>query len=477
MPRRKSRPWRIPWVVVLSLAAIAVVAGGWAAWRFDHARRLEAGSPDAVVRGSLPVSTPTATPTPVPLPAVPAPPFAEKVAAALRSGLGNATLGDHVVVRVTGLGADDSSYTLGDAPVVPASTVKLLTSTAALASLGPEHVFTTSVVTGGQPGQVVLVGGGDPYLASRQPISADRDTVYPRRADLATLARETAENLRVEGRDKVRLGYDASLFGGPAFAPSWEPSYRTDEIVAPISALWVDGGRPARGLGRVPDPAAYATRFFARELISAGVRVQGAPAAVTMADDEPETLAVAESAPLGQMVEELLATSDNEAAEVLARHVGLSETGSGSFGGAVTGITGVLRGLGVPLDGARLYDGSGLSRSDRLDPLTLIGVLRVAAGEDHPELRPVITGLPVAGFSGSLATRFGEKATSGLGRVRAKTGTLTGVSGLAGLVTDATGNTMAFVIVADRVAETDTLAARDGLDRLAAALADCRCSR
>ena len=105
-------------------------------------------------------------------------------------------------------------------------------------------------------------------------------------------------------------------------------------------------------------------------------------------------------------------------------------------------------------------------------------MLRTAAAVDHPELRAVLTGLPVAGFSGSLAYRFTDDGVPGLGRVRAKTGTLVegGVHGLAGLVTDATGHVLVFVAVADRVKEIDALPAREAVDDLAADLAACRCS-
>ncbi len=80
-----------------------------------------------------------------------------------------------------------------------------------------------------------------------------------------------------------------------------------------------------------------------------------------------------------------------------------------------------------------------------LDPDLLLGVLRVAASPDHPELRAVLAGLPVAGFTGSLEYRFADTAPPARGHVRAKTGTLRNTSALAGLVTDLDGTTAAFV--------------------------------
>ncbi len=133
--------------------------------------------------------------------------------------------------------------------------------------------------------------------------------------------------------------------------------------------------------------------------------------------------------------------------------------------------------LGVkPATGERWYDGSGLSRRNVLDPATLADVLRLAASEDHPELRPVLAGLPVAGFTGSLEFRFADAAPPARGHVRAKTGTLRNTSALAGLVTDLDGTSAAFVLMADRVPYLRSLAAQEALDAAAAAIAGCHCS-
>ena len=104
-------------------------------------------------------------------------------------------------------------------------------------------------------------------------------------------------------------------------------------------------------------------------------------------------------------------------------------------------------------------------------------MLRVASSDDHPDLRATITGLPVAGFTGSLTYRFADTPVPGRGRVRAKTGTLTGVSSLAGVVTDLDGVPMAFAIMADRVRLPNTLDAREAADDFAAALGSCHCAR
>jgi D-alanyl-D-alanine carboxypeptidase/D-alanyl-D-alanine-endopeptidase (penicillin-binding protein 4) len=184
-----------------------------------------------------------------------------------------------------------------------------------------------------------------------------------------------------------------------------------------------------------------------------------------------------QSAPLGPIVERTLAVSDNNAAEVIGHHVGLAVHQDGSFAGGAAAVMEVLQRLGIDTTGDTVYDGSGLSRRDRLMPDTLLGVLRVVASAEHPQLRQVLTGLPVAGFTGSLQWRFDDAPAAARGPVRAKTGTLTGVSGLAGVITDLDGNRMVFVAIADRVAVPQTLAARHDLDLIAGGLAACRCGR
>jgi D-alanyl-D-alanine carboxypeptidase/D-alanyl-D-alanine-endopeptidase (penicillin-binding protein 4) len=140
----------------------------------------------------------------------------------------------------------------------------------------------------------------------------------------------------------------------------------------------------------------------------------------------------------------------------------------------VSGIEQTLTTLGIPLAGLTLHDGSGLSRHDRLEPATLAAILRLAVSK--PRLAGLLVDLPVAGFDGSLISRFEKTAATALGLVRAKTGTLTGVHAMAGFAVDATGNPLIFIALADEVAVPRTLDARDVLDRIAATLSACRCS-
>jgi D-alanyl-D-alanine carboxypeptidase/D-alanyl-D-alanine-endopeptidase (penicillin-binding protein 4) len=402
--------------------------------------------------------------------------------AALASAMRDRALGRHFAVEVSQLSDGRVVYRHGADLVTPASTMKLLTTTAALSVLGPEHRFTTRTVASRHGRVVTLVGGGDPLLErvpqiyeGTYPSDVSRGT-YPERADLQTLARATARALNGLGRTKVRLRYDASLFSGPGASPRWRPNYLSDNVVSRISPLWVDEGRVQPGLeARSQDPAADAAQAFAAALERRKIKVVGAPVAA-VAPRGATGLASVRSAPLAQIVQHILEVSDNEGAEVLARQTALAVGQPASFTGGVRAVTSVLRKLGVDLDGARIYDGSGLSRQDRVRPETMLDVLRVAADPKRPGLRPVLTGLPVAGFTGSLSYRFDTRGQAGLGWVRAKTGTLSHVNAYAGTVTSRDGVVMGFVVVADRVREPDTLEARADLDQIAGALAGCTCA-
>ncbi|MGZ8742747.1 MAG: D-alanyl-D-alanine carboxypeptidase/D-alanyl-D-alanine endopeptidase [Nocardioides sp.] len=381
-------------------------------------------------------------------------------------------LGRDVAVAVMQLSDGQVVHQAGERKVTPASTMKVLTSAAALERLGEDHRFRTTVVAGSGRGQVVLVGGGDPLLA-RTPVAVGE--AYPARADVQTLARATAQALKNIGRTRVRLGYDAGLFDEPAVSPNWEPSYLPDNVVSPISALWVDEGREPGSYLRSDDPALAAAKAFARALEDRRITVVGQPQPGT-ADAEATELAAVESAPLDQVVQHVLEASDNEGAEVLAHQVAVAAGLPASFEGAAEAVATTLEELGVRTGKDTILDGSGLARGNLLRPETLLRVVEAAADPDNEHLRSVLTGLPVAGFTGSLTNRFESGDPDGLGTVRAKTGTLSGVHGLAGTVTTADGVVLAFVMAADRVRLPNTLDARAILDKAAAALAACDCA-
>ncbi|MBO8192365.1 D-alanyl-D-alanine carboxypeptidase/D-alanyl-D-alanine-endopeptidase [Streptomyces oryzae] len=347
----------------------------------------------------------------------------------------------------------------------PASTVKLATAVAALTARGETYRIATRAV--GEGDRVTLVGGGDPTLTER---------------DLTAMAARTARALDKRGVHKIRLGYDTSRYTGTD-----QHVIGPNENLARVTPLMVEEGRTggtpgAGGSGgnsdhgpapRVADPALEAAKAFARELGEKGVSVEGAPKERKAAKGAAE-LAIHHSATLGALVERMLTNSDNDIAEALARQTALAGEKSAGFKSAGRAVHRTLKKLGLPLKGARFADGSGLDRADRVSPALLTRLLTLAADPDRPTLRPVLTGLPVAGFTGTLDSRYGgERGEPGAGLVRAKTGTLTGVNTLAGTVVDADGRMLAFAFMTTGASGREV--AQQSLDRLASALANCGC--
>ncbi|MFI1181850.1 D-alanyl-D-alanine carboxypeptidase/D-alanyl-D-alanine-endopeptidase [Streptomyces sp. NPDC020799] len=351
--------------------------------------------------------------------------------------------------------ATDTAYT-------PASTIKPATAAAALAALEPDHRIDTTVVAGGDG--IVLVGGGDPTLTAH-PVKA----AGPQQpASLQDLAEATARKLKERGTDHTKLSYDASLYSGPPLHV-----IGPNENIAPVSALMTDEGRlddsdhgPA---GRSADPAGDAARKFAELLGERGVKVDG-DVTQGAAGAKAERLAAVSSPPLGALVERALTNSDNDIAEALARQTALASGQPASFEGAAKAVTERLDKLG--LQGARIADGSGLDRADQVSAAFLAQLLVRAADPAHPELRPVLTGLPVAGFTGTLSGRYADEET-GRGTVRAKTGTLTGVNTLAGTAVSADGRLLTFAFMSSGTNDAD--AAQRVLDRMATTVAGCGC--
>ncbi len=389
--------------------------------------------------------------------------------------------------RVVDVATGDVLMEAADRPTAPASTLKLVTAVSVLDSLGPDALLRTRTLLALEPAPpkdapgprraplVVLVGGGDPSLSSTGERVGGAGTRL-RPASTEDLAEATAAALRRRGIEQVRLGYDASLFTGPAVHPSWADEFPAIGVVAPVSALQVDQGRstPA-GVSRVADPAARAARVLAGQLEDAGVDVAGAPDP-TSAPADGAPLAEVASPAVGDLVERMLATSDNDYAEALARLGALAAGYPGSFAGDAKAAGAVLDSLGIAREGDVVVDGSGLSRRNALTPGTLTDLLRIVASDSAPPFGAVAPGLPVAGATGSLRLRFTPDAQRpARGVVRAKTGTLTGVASLAGYASRPDGRLLAFAFLDDQTAGA-TLASRTALDRAASALVTCDCA-
>lgn len=391
------------------------------------------------------------------------PPTPKGIAARLDPALSDPALGASVAARVINLTNGAVLYDRGgDSAHTPASTTKITTAAAVLASYPADHRITTTVVAGSAPGQVVLVGGGDPTLSAAPPST-------PTWYDGAARVSDLAEQIRRSGVRPTSVVVDGSLFTGAGLGPGWDPTDVAGGYVAPITAVMVDGGRIPGQRARSTAPDLDAGRALARAL--------GLPASAVTRGVAPAgaaRLAQVQSPPLDRLVEETLLASDNVAAEMLARQVALATGHPASFAGAVAGVKEVLGRLGADVGGDRLLDGSGLSPADRLTPGLLTSVLRLAASADQPRLHPLFAALPVAGYDGTLSDRYRVPASAtGAGMVRAKTGTLTGVSSLAGVVQLRDGQLLGFVFLADEV--PGILAAEGAWDHAAAALAGCGC--
>ena len=302
-------------------------------------------------------------------------------------------LGPHVGFSAIAPANGTELMSAGPGAYVPASTTKVLTSFAALSLIDPQTTFATRVVGSGD--QIVLVGGGDPYLV----VKAGKKDDPVVRADLTTLAKRTAAALRKNGTSSVNLGYDASLFTGPDASPGWEPAYVSQNIVTPVSALWADQGE--RNGVRAKDPAAAAARTFAGLLEDRGIAVAGEPEQAKVTD--PATLlAAVRSATVAKIIETLIRVSDNQAAEVMLRHAAIAAGKPASFEGGAEAVTDVLDQADIDTDGLVLRDGSGLSRRNRISPLTLAQTVNVAAST--PRTSGLLADLPISGFTGPWLT-------------------------------------------------------------------------
>lgn len=437
-----------------------------------------------VVTAALTTRTGVFDSPPARLPNVPGP-TPEGVAAALAAPLADPALGAGVVASVMDPNTGAVLYGTGaGTPTIPASTVKILSSTAVLENLGADEVLTTTVVQAAD-GTLILVGAGDPQLqreadgsgASLDLLAARTVQALQSQADAAAAVSgaPAAPDLPAPAAPPVsamQVAVDDSLFTGPTTVASWPPSLLAECIVRPITALAV---QPAPDAPCQPqaDPAVAAGEMFAAELAERGIAVvPGVTRAVVGPTDT--LLAAISSQPVSALVENMMLESDNTAAEMLAHLAGGRATGQASFTGGALATTAVMAQLGIPAAGMSLVDASGLSREDAVPPDTIARTLVTALGQTSATLWPLASGLPVAGFDGTLSTRFVTAATApGRGDVRAKTGTLTGVSALAGQVVTAQGQLLVFVFITPTAG--DTTAARAALDSAASALAGCGC--
>jgi serine-type D-Ala-D-Ala carboxypeptidase/endopeptidase (penicillin-binding protein 4) len=449
-------------LVLGTLALLLVVAGGaWFAVAPDgdgaatEVAAAEARLPDVEPAGPVLAALSSGAPAPE----------AAVLAGELAPLLAAPALGAGVEARVVDVASGEVLLDQGsEDPSTPASTAKLLTAVAALTTLGPDTTLETTVVAGAAPGEVVLVGGGDPTLSRTVP-----SLTYPGAPTVADLAAQVRSSLP-PGTEVTRVVVDSSLFDGPLTAAGWGPGDAPSTYAAPVTATAVDGARVRSGdLPRSGSPGTDAGTALAVAL-----GVPGAPVVLGEAPQGAQTLGAVRSAPVARLVEQALSQSDNLLTESLARHVALARDLPATFEGAAEAVTAALAGAGLDVTGVSLADGSGLSATDRVPVALLTELLSGAADGTLPGTSPVLSGLPVAGYDGTLFDRGDEDPETAPGAVRAKTGTLLGVHGLAGTVVTAEGRLLVFAVVADG-APANGEAAEAALDDVASALAACGC--
>jgi serine-type D-Ala-D-Ala carboxypeptidase/endopeptidase (penicillin-binding protein 4) len=333
--------------------------------------------------------------------------------------------------------------------LIPASTLKLLTTAAALAQLGPDSRFTTDVrgsappAADGAVADLYLVGGGDPLLSTADFAS---DGGYMGQVRRSTSIEALADKVVAAGVRRVgRLLGDESRYDSERLVPSWNPRYIANFDISPLSALVVNkaftqDNPPALAVS----PPAHAASVLAAQLRARGVTVGDTGAARTPAGTARITSI--DSPPLKDIVAEILENSDNLAAELLVKEMGTRPGVPGTTAAGLAAISEKLKQMAaVTPEEVAAVDGSGLDRSDKASCAVLQRV--VANGPAG-----LSEGLPVAGRNGTLFRRF--LGTPAAGKVRAKTGSLEGVAGLSGLATGQNGRNVAFSLIANELPST-----------------------
>jgi D-alanyl-D-alanine carboxypeptidase/D-alanyl-D-alanine-endopeptidase (penicillin-binding protein 4) len=308
--------------------------------------------------------------------------------------------------------------------LVPASNEKLAVTYGALVELGPDYRFRTAVLGEGKQignvwhGRLVLKGFGDPTLQTDE-------------------LQRLAKKLYDRGIRSVtgRVAGDGSWFDDRWTAPGWRPEFYGNES-GPLSALVVNRGWRKHRLVR--DPRLAAAALFDQLLRAQGIDARGAT--LGTAHEGASTLATVYSKRLARLLRVMDADSDNFTAEMTLKAIGAETLGKGTTAAGAAVVRRDLEAGGIPLAGARIVDGSGLSRLDRMTARELSALL--LAFWRSPELREIVqSSLAVAGESGTLRHRLLGRRTRGI--VRGKTGTTEVASALSGYV----GSRYAFVLV------------------------------
>jgi D-alanyl-D-alanine carboxypeptidase/D-alanyl-D-alanine-endopeptidase (penicillin-binding protein 4) len=439
--RRRINP--IPVLVVLALIPAAGLA---AFWRFADARR-----PPPVVQ---PVA-----PDPATLPgAMTTPLLSVRRAPGVLSRQVNITALQAALQPLVASVDDNRCFALAidgqlvaakneTIPLAPASNLKILTAAVALDVLGPGFTYSTKVVgslgaDGVVQGDLYLVGGGDPVLASQW--WNGNNPKWPPFNE--TSFESLADVIQQVGVKKItgNLVGDGSRYDDEFFAPTWAAADHVTQA-GPIDALLANDSWQTPQVS-AKDPALGAATVLRGMLQNRGIDVGDASTGVTTGG---ATIAEVKSQPLPAILAEMLTTSDNNTAEMVLKEIGFQVKGEGTRAAGLQVIMDRLASWGVPTAGVSLVDGSGLSDASRLTCAAILGVLEHGSASDA-----VGQGMPVAGATGG--TLFDVFADGPLaGKLRGKTGTLNpncnpgqlGAKSLGGYVPQSGGGAIEFVLL------------------------------
>jgi len=365
--------------------------------------------------------------------------------------------------------------------MLPASLTKLYTAASTAITLDPDARFVTKVKY--LNNNVYLVGGADPQLGTES---------NPTQADLADLAKETAQKLKEFNVFEVNVFIDDAILGPLQRPADWEDTYFQSSEIHLISALNIDD--PSAPAKAPVDPSITTGQKFAFYLIKNNIKVNGLVSRKNTPKDAFE-LSTQYSKSVSQLIEDTLMISNNQDAEILARVTSLVSENDPSTKAATELVLKDVELLGISSVDNAITDASGLSRSNKISPSDLSEIIyksiknpvitKVNKGETSkfmitpilpitPDPWSVFTGLPTGHGLGTMKKRFDENNSAGRGVVRAKTGSLNRVITLAGTITTRDNVFLSFAILVNRVEEPENV--REAIDNLLNELAECNCA-
>jgi D-alanyl-D-alanine carboxypeptidase/D-alanyl-D-alanine-endopeptidase (penicillin-binding protein 4) len=417
---------------------------------------------------------PTGTATPSPTPTVRVPPTGPFPTCSAAKVLASSALGKlygYVINADTGKVLVDIR---GTETTPSASVLKVLTASAAIVTLPPTYRAATKVFTvPGQPGTVVLQGGGDHTLSR---MTGDSYTTYYKPARLETLAAQVFAKWP-DGQPITKIVLDSSFFTGPTYNPAWKSSDRTNGYISNITGLQVDSDRANPDLTstaysgyRSTNPVSATGKFFKASL-------EGLADGATIVEGKTPTGAVeltrVYSQPITTWLAHAIAVSDNTETEYIGRHAAKVAGLPASFDSIQKLVKATLGPIGIDTTGLVMKDGSGLAQADRVTA-KMIAELMFKVANNQSGLGSLEGYLPVAGQTGTLAGRFNGPNAIAKRFVKGKSGYIPGLYSLAGIIDAKDGSRLAYALFARSSGGNKVgYAARPALDSVATRFYQC----